>query len=445
MKRLTFATLLPALLLAGCDDYLEGPGLNQDPNRPTAANRDQLMVGVQVSQFTQQTGHMSRVASMWMQQMAGTDRQYQSLDRYDITESDFSPQFSGVYTGGGLVDLRRIQASAEADGDRIYAGIAKVWEGFIMGMAASVWGDIPYSQAVNEEVSTPVLDEQLAVYGMVQAVLDAAIADLTSGAGPGPGGVDLIYGGAPQPWIELAHTLKARFYMHLAEVDPANYALALEQAVQGISTPANDFTTVHTANAAEQNMWHQFFRERDSYMRAGEFMVTLLQQRNDPRLPLYFSPNQQGTFDGASPGEGVQATHSLLSPERAAPQFSQPMVTWAENQLILAEAALATGDAAFAQQRLNDVRQAAGLGPVSASGQALLEAIMLEKYISLFQNLEVWNDYKRTCIPALTPAAGRPAIPGRFLYGEDERNANPNIPAPSEQPVRNDNDPQPCA
>ena len=26
---------------------------------------------------------------------------------------------------------------------------------------------------------------------------------------------------------------------------------------------------------------------------------------------------------------------------------------------------------------------------------------MTEKYIALFQNIEVWNDYKRTCLPAL--------------------------------------------
>ena len=86
---------------------------------------------------------------------------------------------------------------------------------------------------------------------------------------------------------------------------------------------------------------------------------------------------------------------------------------------------------------------------------------MEEKYIALFQNLEVWNDYKRTCLPALTPYETEVfanQIPGRLFYGETERNANPNVPdtetqvanggvrigGPSVGGFRNPNDPNPC-
>ena len=69
---------------------------------------------------------------------------------------------------------------------------------------------------------------------------------------------------------------------------------------------------------------------------------------------------------------------------------------------------------------------------------------MTEKYITLFQNVEVWNDYKRTCIPALVPVNGATAIPGRLLYGVTERQTNPNVPDVGSQPPRNANDPNPC-
>jgi hypothetical protein len=65
---------------------------------------------------------------------------------------------------------------------------------------------------------------------------------------------------------------------------------------------------------------------------------------------------------------------------------------------------------------------------------------MEEKYISLFMNVEIYNDWKRTNRPAVTPYTGL-QIPRRLLYSLDERAANPNIPAPSQQPVRNANDP----
>jgi hypothetical protein len=67
---------------------------------------------------------------------------------------------------------------------------------------------------------------------------------------------------------------------------------------------------------------------------------------------------------------------------------------------------------------------------------------MTEKYIVLFQNLESWNDYKRTCIPALTPAAGKAVVPGRIPYSATEKQTNgDNVPT---DPERNWNDPNAC-
>jgi hypothetical protein len=76
---------------------------------------------------------------------------------------------------------------------------------------------------------------------------------------------------------------------------------------------------------------------------------------------------------------------------------------------------------------------------------------MEEKYVTLFLNIEAWNDYKRTCLPALAPSPaslgsstpGTNPVPGRLPYGITEINANPHTPAVS--PVgRNPNDPNPC-
>jgi hypothetical protein len=72
---------------------------------------------------------------------------------------------------------------------------------------------------------------------------------------------------------------------------------------------------------------------------------------------------------------------------------------------------------------------------------------MEEKYISLYQNIEVWSDWRRTCLPQLRPARSRAAIPGRLYYGETETQTNPNTPPTSEQnleTVRNPNDPNGC-
>ena len=74
----------------------------------------------------------------------------------------------------------------------------------------------------------------------------------------------------------------------------------------------------------------------------------------------------------------------------------------------------------------------------------MLTRILEEKYIALFQNYEVYNDWKRTCYPNITPANNsyQGNIPARFTYPVAERSSNPeNIPDAGDQPRRNANDP----
>jgi hypothetical protein len=122
--------------------------------------------------------------------------------------------------------------------------------------------------------------------------------------------------------------------------------------------------------------------------------------------------------------------------------FRQPLITWTENQLILAEAKFQTGDAGGALGHVNAVRGAVGLADLP--GPVTLEQIMTEKYIAQFQNIDTWSDYRRTCLPAITPYGTEPEVPGRLPYGATERRNNPNIPLPSAQPARNWTQPDAC-
>lgn len=441
--KLALSVLLPALLLAGCNDWLSSEKAATDPNNPTTASRDQLLVGTETGQTVVQTGDLARLLSMWVQSMAGTQRQYSILDNYQFDEDAFSPDWTLAYTGGGLVDIRSLQADALGVGDTLYAGVGYVLEALDIGTTADVWGDIPYSQAISDSILTPQLDPQQEVYATIQAKLDTAITFLAC-TGPsciGPLATDLWYAGDAAKWTELAHTLKARFYMHTAERDPASYALALAQTDSGISTPDNDLVSFQSNDPNEWNLWFQFMIvQRSGYTGAGAFMVDLLRSTNDPRLEQYYAPTSTGEIVGVPPGGG-EGGASDISATRLAEDFRQPMVTFAENQMIRAEAALHEGDAATALTAYNDERTSQG---VPTAGSVTLEDVITEKYIALFQQIEPWNDYKRTCLPALTPARP-PGIPGRLLYPlSTERNSNPNIPAPSSQPARNWNDPNPC-
>jgi starch-binding outer membrane protein, SusD/RagB family len=457
-----------ALGAAGCSDFLNAEKATKDPNLPTTATRDHLLIGVQANIFGQQEGPLAMIVCRWMQQCSGVNGRFvQTEDNYlSVTPANtwLDPAFREPYSAGGLIALRAIQASADADGDKVYLGISQVLEALLIGTTADVWGSIPYSEAVTDN-PTPAFDDQMQVYGAIQTLLDQAIANIR-GAGSGPIlANDLFYGttidGDPNTeanrkaqWIQAAYTLKARFHMHTAErLGAPAYTAARAAALQGISTDANTMRTSHSGATSERNMWRQF-QVTSGFgldLVAGKRLVDLMVADNDPRLPEYFGRNSQGGFGGNdvttgnTPGEVIS---SIAGSERDADNFRQPIVTWEENQLILAEAnyQLAGGGAAGiagAQPFLDAVRAAHG----KVSRPATLQAIMEEKYISMFQTIEVWSDWRRTCFPQLRPALGRPAVPGRLPYGQTEEQTNPHTPSSSEQnlfTVRNPNDPNGC-
>jgi hypothetical protein len=448
LKRMMTVALGLVLSLGSgaCSDFLTGPKLADNPNRPTTASNANLLVSAMTNLSTQQESHLVRTVCIWMQHCGGTQLQYNNLSTYTVGDDEFYYEWAGTYTRGGLLDLRRIQNSALADADSGFAGVAAVIEAWIAGMAADAWGDIPYSQAVDSTIAEPAPDPQQDVYAAVQAKLDEAITLMAAANATitAPGDEDLVYGGDLLKWTELAYTLKARFHLHTAEqLGTPAYQAAFDAASLGISTTDNDYIPYHSTGSTETNAWHQFTNQWVDYLSAGKFLVDLLQSTSDPRLPDYFDRNSAGNFVGAAPGEDVSVNPSTLSSTRLAGDFSPPYVTYAENQLILAEAQYRLGDETAAFDHLSNALVAAGLTPPGSAptGTALLEAIMTEKYIALFQNFEVWNDYKRTCLPALTPAPGSPAIPARTTYPLSERNANSNIPA---DPLQNWNDPNGC-
>jgi len=449
-----FLVLVVALiftsLFISCSDFLNDPDIEDDPNRATTVSADLLFNSVQVRQFFRYEGHLSRTTSIWMQQLGGVDRQSLALGQYIFTENEWNGEMNGIFTGGALIDIRNIRAEAKSKNWKTYEGIAKFYEAFVMGMSASLWGDLPYSEAVSS-VATPKLDGQISIYNACITLLNEAIADLTTGGGYKPPN-DHVYAGTNAKWIEAANTLLARYYLHLAEVDASNYAKALTAIQKGISVNANNFKTKHTTVESESNAIYQFWRQRDSYIRAGKYMVDLLKAKNDPRLNVYFQAgigSLAGKFEGAAPGQALTDASNLSAAFRAN-SFQFDIMSFSEANLIWAECSYKAGDATTALAKLNAARRAEegrwgltanSLGVATGlTGTALIDAIMQEKYIALFLNIEAFNDWKRTNRQALTPYTGA-QIPRRLLYGDSERITNPNIPNPSQQPARNANDP----
>src|SRR3954470_8155834 len=450
--------LLSAALVVsatGCGDFLSGPGIDEDPNNITKLTRPgPLYVGIQALQSMQFEGQLARNAAEYVQQVAGNSRQQIGYDLYGMDPSTIDPHFYTVYGasiviqgGGGLLDIKKMQQLARSVNDSVYIGIGKVYEALVIGMAASIWGDIPYREAADSNNLTPAFDPQLQVYGDVLAQLDSAILFLAStpgppNAGPPADNSELVYLGRggdaaalAAVYTQVAHSLKARFHMHLAEVDPTHYALALAEVPLGINTPLNDMLWFHDQSPSGQNVWWQFMNTRTD-IGPGAAIIEIMKRRiaqgidDDARLNFYF---QQAAFDPdpAVTGDEVPlgffgyrpgASRNLLTaggiyngngsapaaggPSDPGASFSNfnfidnntdpgdvrmPVITYAETQLIGAEAAFQTGGEGAAQPFLDAAHAqrsygARGTTPIVfsplGSVPATLQNIMEEKYVS---------------------------------------------------------------
>lgn len=491
LARRMVAWLGLAATLAGCGDYLSGPGVSADPNNITTLTKPgPLYVGIQQAATGQHEGQGAAV--LYMQQIAGIERAV-ALDTYRSSPADADAPFSAVYGGGGLLDIHKMEQLARKASDSLYIGLAKVYEAIDIGAAADAWGDIPYREAADSTIAHfhPHFDPQLQVYADLQTQLDSAINIFLAATGPtNIGGAndnrELIYAGRDPAGLRavyraVARSLKARFFMHVAAASmagesgapPAAYDSALKYAMAGIGSAADDFLWSNDASPSGTNGW---WRANHGDFAPGAAIIEIVKRRiragveDTLRLAFYFtsadgkpaSPTGANFF-GRRPGGATVTTSSgvyngsgpssrlgaFLDPDSSDGSFRQPEITSAETQLIAAEAewhincpaCLDTTVVAAAQPFLDKARHnrhygATSAGPVTfgdAPGMlpATLQNIIEEKYVSLFLSPEVWNDWKRTCLPSLAPAPGEPAIPGRLPYGLTEINANPNTRAVS--------------
>jgi hypothetical protein len=331
-------------------------------------------------------------------------------------------------------------------------------EAYLIGMAASIWGDIPYSQVLNESIENPQLDEQSQVHNAVQLLLDTAIQNLESDTTLVPQN-DMFFDGDVEKWKATAFTLKARYYMHWVETDILYCDSALANANKGISSLEGTMRALHGTESSEQNMWYQFEQDRSGYMVAGANLINLLRGNNDPRLAIYYGENNAGSVVGANPNGDPQGK-SYLNDEFFGADASIDIVCYEENLLIQAECQYLLGNENEAQLMLQAAQTATeekwGFGDmfsdITVYGDNLFNKILEEKYIALFLNIELWNDYKRNCYPDVKYKKsedddGDPIYeypPGRVYYPESERITNTSMPKIMEQPLFNDNDLYQC-
>ncbi len=463
MKKLShkfIIALLAIYVLGGCKNLFEEPNIQRNPNAVTDVDVATLLSGTLLGVAMLHEDTDVRIASIWAGELNGLSRAHQGFAQYIVSSQAFV--WNTLYPVGS--QARLIQTKADALGDKWIKGVGQVLEALVIAKATDLYGDVPYRQVFDPETyPTPVFDKQTDVYAALQTTLDNAIVNLSAPSGLAFAAQDFMYKGDVVKWKAAANTLKARLYLHTGD-----YAKAVSSAALGIGSTANDLLVPHgTSQGIDINQNYDFFR----VSRPGDtgFNGAYLPKLMQSRINQANTKTDETALYNHYFKTGITATGSL-DPNTADGAFTanapHPILTYYENQLIIAEAQARLGVSDSARTALNAVRAGLSTGyingktmPVAgrryepysvadfgpgglANGTslptvqtALLYEIISQRYIVFLMQYEAFTDYRRLAkaLPVVQlpiPLYVGTKKPQRFIYPQGEVNTNPNVPKP---------------
>lgn len=300
-KILKMFALAALLFVGGCEtfdlDQLKNPStLEESQSEPRYVfNYVQLTLADFVDSANTFTQRMTR-------QMAMTGG--------NTYNNAFAPvNFDNNWTTGYLLlnSIKSLEEKSLQNNYTFILGASKVIRCYVLMTMVDMYGDIPYSEALQGNVNpTPRFDSSASVYSGIYDELDVAIGYLT-GSDPSQA-TDLYYGndeglGSPDKWIRLAKTLKlkmcnnARLVGTIGSRSVATEITNILTEGDYIQSPADDFAFKYGTQRLNPNSRHPLYNDHyelgtGAYI-GNYFMWAVSREKDqgnnfDPREQFYF-------------------------------------------------------------------------------------------------------------------------------------------------------------
>ena len=464
---ITLGLIMPFL---SCKDYLD---VNINPNQSTVSRIDLQLSSAIVGTAVGIGQRIFPEIGTWAQfQTGGPGVALSEWDQHKLSSSEPRELFRELYRSSANLNYI-VQNSTENN----YIAIAKILRAYNFQIAADVFGDIPYTEALKGDIPDgsilhPRYDSAKdVVYPGIENELREAIDLLTRGVIT-PGSDDLIYGGDMEKWNKFAHSLLLKVYIRQGASRAAQIAeLYADGEDQFILTNDEAAMLEFSGTAGNSNPFWNNAKSSSlgNYYVATTTLLDYLLSTNDPRLDQFFDPAPSGAHVGLDPGN-IQSQPSTATFSRPAGSLAPNggrmfsatapvifMSAW-ESNLLLAEAAARGYIAADAKTYYDAAVQAsfefleldaaaadaylAGGGAFNAADP--IKSIALQKWVSMngLQPLEAWIETRRFDSPA-TPifaspggifksptvnALGVGVFPSILPYPDDEESLNQSFP-----------------
>jgi hypothetical protein len=482
LTRLRYAALgLASWAVASCSPatFLD---VNVSPNNPTAVQPSVQLPTIAVGTAFLVGNTLGRDGDLFIQHYAGIANQPFTEDKYAIS-GNYDNEWRGDLYGNNLTGAQTLIANNAAN--PAYTGITKLLKAYNFALATDMWGDVPYSQALQGLANIhPAFDKQQDIYegaNGIQSLFDLVregLADLDKPSLLVPAGDDFVYKGDLTKWRKVGNMLLLKFACTVSRKDPALATKVINEVLAkgaggsaAITANADDFAVPFGTAVGNTNPYYSYnVTNRPNDQMASTRFLDSLTTYNDPRLPRYFTttPSNTSPTHTTSFGKftGFENGSSATAPSRSATVNNRSvyntyvtgtsgeapirLLTNFQRCFILAEMAIrlkTAGDAnALYQEGIRRSMELTGVSTsdidayfaanpaivtLRGSDEHKYDQIIRQKWVAWVGNgYEAWNDYRRTGYPSLQPALNvsfTPNIPKRLLYPPSEIAANGDV------------------
>jgi hypothetical protein len=458
MKSKLFIITALVTFLASCTDKFEE--FNTDTKNPAKVAGEALFSNAELALTDQVSSTNVNLNVFKLFSQYWTETTYTDEANYDIINRGIPDLTFREYYRGFLRDFQEANklilaapAEATATGEAVKKNklaIIDLLEVYSYQNLVDIFGNIPYSQAMDINNISPVYDDAFTIYKDLITRVTASVAALDPAAGS-YGSADLIYGGDVAKWIKFGNSLKVRLGITIADKDPVLSKSTVESAVTaGLFTSNDDDALLHYLGAIHTNPIYVDVVQsgRDDFVPANT-IVDLMNQKLDPRRPLYFT-TIGSVYKGGIYGESSPfSQYSHINDAITAPTFPGILLTYDEVLFYLAEAAARGYTVGGTPESFYNAAitasivfwggtpaQAAaylltsGVAYTSpASGTTWQQKIGTQSYIAFYtRGLEEFNQWRRLDYPVLntppTLEGNYAKLPKRFTYPVNEQTLN---------------------
>lgn len=232
---------------------------------------------------------------------------FQGPNTFIWSPVSFNGPYSMIKNSQYIVENAALEA--KEDNQKFYTGVGQIMRSFWYGYLTSLYGDIPYSEAMQAEAGNfmPVYDAQKDVFKAVLEDLKSAndlLAQVTTVEGAAES--DIMFRGNVMKWRKFANSLRLRYLLRLSEkVSDMNASgvdvkavfneILSNSAANPIFTANDDNASIAYIGAAAANSWYggplRYSNRSEFYRRKPcATFVDAMREGMDPRLTTFIRP-----------------------------------------------------------------------------------------------------------------------------------------------------------